>query len=86
MKNFYAVGSGTSLTDFHYQAVDASQIGPACNNVASMINTTPGTGVDADIALQCNGATGAQAADFNFVVMANRLDVLESSLVTLVGN
>jgi len=71
--NFYAVGSGTSLTDAHYQAIDASPNGPDCNNVAAMINTLAGAGVDANIALQCNGATGAHEADFNFVVNGQSL-------------
>ncbi|KLO05526.1 hypothetical protein SCHPADRAFT_946835 [Schizopora paradoxa] len=71
--NFHAVGSGTSITDTHYQALDASQAGSACTNVVSLVDTTPGSGLDANIAFQCNGASGPQESNFNFVVNGQSL-------------
>ncbi|KAJ7630437.1 hypothetical protein FB45DRAFT_915498 [Roridomyces roridus] len=68
--NFYAVGSGTSLTDAHYQAIDASIIGSQCTNVYSMLNDPPnsqGSLGSANIALQCGTSTGKQQVDFNWV-------------------
>ncbi|KAJ7921864.1 hypothetical protein B0H13DRAFT_1707980 [Mycena leptocephala] len=68
--NFYAVGSGTSLTGAHYQAIDASIIGSQCTNVFAMLNDLPNTQGslgDANLALQCGGATGKQEVDFNWV-------------------
>ncbi|KAF9048362.1 hypothetical protein BDZ89DRAFT_1126933 [Hymenopellis radicata] len=50
--NFYAVGSGASLTGAHYQVIDASGIG--------LLG-------DANLDLQCGGATGAHEVDFNWV-------------------
>ncbi|KAL0952378.1 hypothetical protein HGRIS_006655 [Hohenbuehelia grisea] len=71
--HFYAAGSGSSLTGAHYQGIDASPIGPACRNVFSMQERTPGNGPDANLAFQCNGATGRQTANFNFVVNGQQL-------------
>jgi len=72
--DYYAVGSGTSLSGPHYQATDASQIvGSACNNVAIMVDALPNSGVDANLAFQCNGAKGKQHAPFDFVVNGQKL-------------
>lgn len=57
-----------SIADVHYQALDVSQTGPACSNVVSMVNTSPGLGLDANIAFQCNGVPGPHDANFTFVV------------------
>ncbi|KAJ7121425.1 hypothetical protein C8R44DRAFT_853060 [Mycena epipterygia] len=68
--NFYAAGTGTSLTDAHYQIIDASAIGPQCTNVFAVIDDMPnaqGSLGDANIDLQCGGSIGSQQVDFNWV-------------------
>ncbi|KAJ7643625.1 hypothetical protein FB45DRAFT_737413 [Roridomyces roridus] len=68
--NFYAVGSGSSLTGDHYQALDASVFGAQCTNVYAMRNGAThmqGSLGSANIALQCGGRTGKQEVNFNWI-------------------
>ncbi|KAJ7467235.1 hypothetical protein B0H11DRAFT_1732838 [Mycena galericulata] len=87
--NFYAVGSGTSLTDAHYQAIDASPIGAQCTNVVSMLNDLPnsqGSLGDANLDLQCGTSTGAQEIDFNWVFNGQTLGCAAYSNTVISGN
>ncbi|CAK5284108.1 unnamed protein product [Mycena citricolor] len=65
---YYAVGSGQSVVDTHYQAF--SMAGASCAGVYNIHEAAPGQGAVADafIVLNCGTNTGKQQVDFNFVV------------------
>ncbi|KAK7461770.1 hypothetical protein VKT23_008201 [Stygiomarasmius scandens] len=79
--NFYAIGSGNSLRDTHWQAFDVQQAlgtnDANCNGVFFLVDTTPGVNnlpsVSANVEFLCNGGIGRSRSDFNFVVNGQRM-------------
>ncbi|KAF8631387.1 hypothetical protein AX15_002418 [Amanita polypyramis BW_CC] len=72
---YFAMGSGRTISDYHWQAVDASVYGPHCAGsfiVDDYAPTTP-QATSVNVEMNCGSQTGKQAAQFNFVFNGRNL-------------
>ena len=69
------MGTGKSLAEGHWQAMDISHE-KGCKGVYRIVDTTPiQTATDLNVALDCGGKTGGGvAAPFKFVLNGQKLD------------
>ncbi|KAF5360156.1 hypothetical protein D9758_011368 [Tetrapyrgos nigripes] len=80
--NFYAIGSGNTIRDSHWQAFDANQAFQTndanCNGVFILLDTASGQinipSTSANIDFTCNGGlVGKGRSDFNFFINGQRM-------------